>query len=87
MSWKRIGKTKWKNNNHILYVEKDPVTGHMIKYHGKGTQMYNVVAQVEGYPSSILPLGDMGDDATFVSKKEAVKYAKIYMKENPKGFD
>lgn len=82
MTWKKTKSNQWRKGNITISIEKDVISAHMINTMGKGTQMWNVLQQVKGYQKSILRLQPYGDDATFSSKKEAIAYAKSYMKKH-----
>ena len=81
-NWKKITNTKWKKGNKYIFVKKDEISNFMISNKGFGTQMWNVLIQVKGFPATIVVMNPFGDDATFTSKAEAVKYAKAYMRKH-----
>jgi len=78
--WKKVTNTKWIKKNIYLYIKEDEISNFMISK-GMGVKMWNVLIQVRGFPASILAMS-FGDDATFTSKAEAIKYAKDYMRKH-----
>ena len=83
--WEKIREDHWKNNSTLLYIKKDKISSYMLKTHGSGVQMWNIIIQQIGYPAMILRLEPHADDATFTTKDEARKEAVHFMKKNPRG--